>query len=158
MGGYCGWPDAFLILKTKRIWKDFVKLELFMMRPMHIYFDPAILLDDVDLVAAINAVYTNHIWPKLEPAYDNYSEEWKSKIREMQIFADQVETEILQGVIDLKHNIKVLPADYNPPLYIGTFGNMTNLEEEKQHYDATSEVRSSIYAVITFMRRSYIFN
>ncbi len=63
---------------------------------------------------------------------------------------DDVRVEVYESVLALRQkmlNQFVLPADYQPPQYVGISGNFVTLSEEEERYSNISEVSNELFSL-----------
>jgi hypothetical protein len=52
-----------------------------------------------------------------------------------------MESTVIAARKSLMRNVSILPANYNPPQYVGVIVGINELDEELEHFDAMSQVR-----------------
>ena len=103
-------------------------------------------IDNLELNANIlnqklNDIYADEIWPKIESAYGNINGIKQKRFQEAREIVRQFNLDFVEDIQHVKNNYKLIPADYTPPIYIGTQSNVSDLAQEKEEFDKSAEVR-----------------
>jgi len=95
-----------------------------------------------DLLNALNEAYEDEIQAKVEDAYAHYTEKITGSFSNVNEFYTNWTHEV-RSIYNVEALADILrPDDYDPPRYVSTIENITDLVQEEQHYNDTSEVRS----------------
>lgn len=117
-------------------------------------------IKDVHLLKKVDEVYNDLIWPKVRTANINFIAFSNSKFIEMGDIVLQVNNELREDINGIKNIVSITPLDYNPPRYVGSLSNITDLTQEKDRYDEASEVsvdNMTRYTNNMFLIRNLIF-
>lgn len=106
-------------------------------------------LQNIDLIDNIEGQFLNEyskVTAKfkvmVETSHEQFKEGWESSLSETADIVEAMESTVMAARSSLMRNVSILPADYNPPQYVGANVEITDLDKELEHFGSMSKVRS----------------
>jgi hypothetical protein len=119
---------------------------------------------DIDLVDNFQGPFLNEYsklsskWKGVvDKSYETFKERLDLSLSETLVIVEDMEITVRRARNSLMENVSLIPADYNPPQYIGAKVEINELGEELETYRSTSEVRSRSLCTFFLLHLPYAY-